>query len=233
MIVDVHLVLEHIFYYVSENEGTLKTLYNLHKLDLLNLTQGLCITSFDTRFPKIFSKASLVVASQSKGSISHFDRVASFAAWDENQCGLKDVIKDQLGSFEISHQEEIDANTDKDSKVRAVATQALQTSVLWITQFINYIDDTYKGFMRQHTFTTSKAWELVTQLGRRIFLEVSLPRVGVCTSITVGRDNPILFMHKLVLWPILRSHDIMKAFKDASLRICQVSHSQFGRRGHR
>lgn len=215
LVVDVHLVFEHLYDMVAPNEGVLKVLNNIQKLDLENLTQGLCITSFETRLPKILSKASMVMPSRSVKGVSHFDRSETYAAWDEPVCGTREVIEFHLNTFAITHQDDIDSNTEEGSRGRELATKSLQASVLWIHKFMSYIDETYKGFMRQHTFTDSKAWELTTQLGKRICVEVSAPRTGLLTQI---RIKDILTIHKLVFWPILRSLDVMKSYQDANFR---------------
>lgn len=147
--------------------------------------------------------------------VSHFDRVPSYADWDRRPFGTKTLLEDNLRSFERSHQEQIDSATTLDTKGRIVATQSLQLSSAWVTHFISFIDETYQSFMKQHTFTEEKAWELTTQLGRRVFLEIASLRNGIITAICIGADAQEQ-ISRLVFWAIFRCHDIMKSFKDAN-----------------
>lgn len=209
LVVDAHLVFEHLFYLSGDNENSLKQLNNILKLELSNMTQGLCIQSFETRIPKMFSKSTRYPKGKGK---THFDGIPNYAAWENSSEGTKELIAEHLATFQTSHQNDIEEYTLPDSKGRDIASKSLVLAVLWIQSFVTYIDDTYKGFMRQHTFTAEKAWELTTQLGRRIFIEVSVPRNGVLTSFNIGKNDKI---NKLTFWPIVRCNDIMKTFKDA------------------
>jgi hypothetical protein len=92
---------------------------------------------------------------------------------------------------------------------------ALNNSVAWILQLVGYMEDTYKDLIRQNTFTIEKAWQLVTQLARRIFLEVSRPRIGVNNTFRVGDNEQI---GRLILWPVLKCQDIMKRYKESGFK---------------
>jgi hypothetical protein len=117
--------------------------------------------------------------------------------------------------FEEAHQELIDTTLDPESKAYHLAQQALNNSVSWIIQLVGYMEDTYKDLIRQNTFTIDKAWQLVTQLARRILLEVSRPRIGVNNSFKVGDNDQI---GRLVLWPVLKCQDIMRRYKEAGFK---------------
>lgn len=207
--VDVHLVFEHLFYLSGDNENSLKQLNNILKLELSNMTQGLCIQSFETRIPKMFSKTTRYP--KGKGKML-FNGIPNYSAWENSSEGTKELIAEHLATFKTLHQNDIDEYTLPETKGRDLASKSLVLAVCWIRSFVTYIDDTYKSFMRQHTFTPEKAWELTTQLGCRIFIEVSVPRNGVLTSFNIGKNEKI---NKLTFWPIIRCNDIMKAFQDA------------------
>lgn len=83
----------------------------------------------------------------------------------------------------------------------------------WVSAFIIFIEDLYSSFIRQNTFTIEQAWELTTQLARRVLVEVAVPRNGVTSAINIKEYAKTKL---LVLWPILKSHDVMKAYKDAN-----------------
>jgi hypothetical protein len=89
LIVDVHLVIEHIYNAISVNDVTLKQLQSVYKLKFENLTQGLAVSSFDARIPNYFSKTCNLVTKSSKSNVSCFDSTPSYALWDEPQSGAK------------------------------------------------------------------------------------------------------------------------------------------------
>jgi hypothetical protein len=200
MIVDAHLVLEHIYDQVSDTEGGVKIHQGLRKADLDDLTQSLMITSFDSRIPKYFASSGSAAPSIRKANASYFDRIPTYRDWDEPITGFRDRLKEELQIFDTSHSEVIRNSLDPTNLAYSIATASVTNSVTWILLLVGYIDDTYKNLMTQNTFTTDKAWQLATQLARRIFYEVSFPRLGV---MMVTRS----------FWPIVRCLDIMNRYK--------------------
>jgi hypothetical protein len=176
----------------------------------------MAITSFETRIPKYFSKSVAVVSGAGrKGGYSHFDRIPTYNDWNETTIGYRDRLKEELANVERVHENIIETKMDNSSKAFAIAKLSLKESVSWVVKLISYIDDTYSDLVRHNTFVSDKAWQLTTQLARRIFMEVSLPRQGIQNLINVG-DN--VRIGPLILWPIIKSHDIMKRYKDASFK---------------
>jgi hypothetical protein len=94
MIVDAHLVLEHIYEQVSDTEGGVKMHQGLRKADLDDLTQSLMITSFDSRIPKYFASSGSAAPSIRKANASYFDRFPAYRDWDEPITGFRDRLKE-------------------------------------------------------------------------------------------------------------------------------------------
>jgi hypothetical protein len=207
----------HIYAYVSESDGALKQLQSLYKLKIDNMTQGLAIQSFETRIPKFFAKNGSITSGMAKSrtGTSYFDQIPSFRDWDEPMTGFRDRLKEELRNFESTHTRVIEDRLDAHSKAFIIAKLAVTESVTWILQLIMYMDDTYKDLIRHYAFTVEKAWQLTTQLVRKIFMEVSLPRQGMQNLFTVG-DNAAI--GKLTFWPIVKAHDVMKRYKDSSFK---------------
>lgn len=216
LFIDVHVIFEHIFDMVEGQDSTLTTLHSIAKLDLANMTQALCLNSFVARVPKLLSRSSnLAVPTKSSKGISHFDNVETYTNWENQNFGTKSLITKALNSFEYSHQGQINAQwPDELARGRVLATKALNSAGSWIRQFISYVDETYNSFYRHSGFTSERAWEVTTQLARRIFIEVATPREGVFSAIKIGQGQRRRL--NIVFWPMLKSHDIMKEFKDAN-----------------
>jgi hypothetical protein len=214
LVVDAHLVLEHIHTVVTENDSIIQKLQGLHKLKIENLTQAVALGSFENRIPKYFSKSSAIASSALKRT-SHFDQIPSFKEWNAPTHGFRDRLKDELNAFDRTHTRVIEDTLLADSKAYSVAKFSLNESITWIGQLINYMDETYNDLIRHNTFADDKAWQLTTQLVRRIFLEVSSPLTGIINLFKVGHNEEI---GQLIFWPMLRAHDIMKRYKDASFK---------------
>lgn len=215
LFVDVHLVFENLFHMIEKNESTLKTLHSIAKLNLANMTEALCLMSFDARVPKILSESSnLAFPTKTSKRVSHFDKVDSHIDWANQHYGTKALITNALNGFEISHQIQINTHwPDETNRGRILATKALSTAGSWIREFISYIDATYNSFHLHSSFSAERSWELTTQLGRRILIDMAAPREGVSTAIKIGQGNSRC--NNIVFWPMLRAHDVGKAFKDA------------------
>jgi hypothetical protein len=200
MVVDAHLVLEHIYDQVSESEGRVKIHQGLRKADLDDLTQSLLLTSFDSRLPKFFASAGSTAPSIRKPNASYFDRIPSYRDWDEPITGFRDRLKEEIQIFDTSHSEVIRNSLDPTGMAYSIATSSVPHSITWILLLVGYMDDTYKNLMTQNTFTSEKAWQLVTQLARRIFYEVSIPRLGVKNLFKVSEPQ---MMVPRSFWPIV------------------------------
>jgi hypothetical protein len=96
-----------------------------------------------------------------------------------------------------------------------MAKQALNNSVSWIFKLVGYMEETYQDLITANTCTVKKAWQLVTQLARRIFLEVSKPQIGVNTTFKVGDNDQ---NGTFILWPVLKFQDVMKRYKEVGFK---------------
>lgn len=213
-IVDVHLVFEHVFGQTSqEGVGTMEQLQQINKMKLTNLAQSLAIKSFEKRIPKYFMKPLDAATAHTGRTDSHFVGVHSYMEWDKPLKGYRDRLRDEIKVFSTTHMRTIDnahANDTLNDTAYAISKESVLTSTTWILEFINYIDDTYKEMLRHNTFSTTKAWELVTQLGRRIFMELSVPRVGVQNTFDVEDAGA---MAQQIFWPVVKCQDIMKRYQ--------------------
>jgi hypothetical protein len=96
-------------------------------------------------------------------------------AWDVPRQGFRDRLKEEVRMVERSHLSIINDSLIPGSKAHGIAVMSVKNSVAWILQFIMYIDDTCRDLIGENTFSKEKAWQLVTQLGTRIFKEISKP----------------------------------------------------------
>jgi hypothetical protein len=215
-VVDAHLVLVHVYTNVSDSETTIKQLQVLTKLKIENLTQSIAISSFETRIPKFFSKSTTIASGMlKKSSYSHFDQIPSYKEWDQSTNGYRARLKEELKNFDIAHTKLIEDTLDVNSKAYSILKLSVTESITWILQLIMYMDDTYNDLIRHNTFSEEKAWQLTTQLAKRIFSEISAPRNGVQNFFKVADNESI---GRLMFWPIIKSQDLTKRSKDASFK---------------
>lgn len=218
-VVDVHLVFEHVFGQTSQEQvGTMDQLQQINKMKLTNLAQSLAIRSFEKRLPKYLMKPLDTGPSRSGRSDSHFIGIPDYTDWDKPLKGHRDRLREEVKVFNTTHMRTLDNAYTSETltpQAYAIAKESVLTSTTWILEFINYIDDTYKEMLRHNTFSSSKAWELVTQLGRRVFMELSIPRIGVQNTFDVS--DP-LSMSQQIFWPTIKCQDIMKRYQQHSFK---------------
>jgi hypothetical protein len=209
LIVDVHMVFEHLY---SSAEKTVPALQQLKKIEMTDMSQGIAVSSFDQPIPKLlceYTGYSVVLVDE-----SYFDRVKSFKEWDTPHTGYRARLKQDLRSFELSHKQLVLNNTLPSSSLQAVASLSRTYSISWIEAFIIFIDDTYDE-LTQAKFSAARGWSLITRLACRILMEVSAPRNGIKQTFTTGRNDLIA---KQIFWSIIQSHDIMAKYKDQSFK---------------
>lgn len=218
LIVDVHLVLEHVYHQAFSDDGSVKELNGLFKIKIDNITQGLAISSFDCSMPKFFSVAPSAANKKPKirkPDSSHFDNIDNYEDWDLPIMGFRAKLKDHLEEFEETHVRMIGEVLSPDEPAYRIATMSVQTSVSWIQSFIAYLDETYLDTARLQSFTPARAWQLVTQIGRRILHDVAAPRTGVRKLFRVGDNTKIA---QAMFWPMVQSHELMTRYKKANFK---------------
>ncbi len=206
LIVDVHIVMEHVSASLSSNE-IISRLEKQVKLKVPTLADGLAMSSFQNAVPRFFSKAG--AHKVIKNDASYFNEIASFEEWDTPITGFRDLLKEELSTFRESHQRNIDDTLERNSLIYALATMALTESVAWMEGFIVFLDDYYRD-LSQARFGSKKAWHVTTRLGRRMLLEIAMPRNGVQHSFLPGKNDQIC---QRIVWSVLKCHDIMARYK--------------------
>jgi hypothetical protein len=226
LIVDVHMVFEHLY---SAAEKTVPTLQQLKKIDMTDMSQGIAVSSFDQWIPKLLCEGTSYSVVQMDES--YFDCIKSYKEWDAPHTGYRAWLKQDLRSFDAAHQTLVANSTVPQSALHATASLSRTYSILWIEAFIIFIDDTYDEFT-QAKFSAVRVWSLITRLAYRFLVEVSTPWNGVKQMFTTGPNDLIA---KQIFWSVLQSHDLMANYKDNSfkndslsvLRICQISGDEY------
>jgi hypothetical protein len=211
LIMSAFTVLEHIHSSFT-GQLSLEHLNHLYKLKIDNLNKGYAITSFDSRWPKYFMKGqslSTITADQ-----SFFDRIPTYDAWDENQTGFRDRLKEELESFKIGYERMTIRELDPNSQAYTIAYHSVTASISFLESLIIFVDDIYKELSRAK-FSKVKAWALVTRLMRRIFMDIGLPRVSVQNQFRTGQDEVIA---KHIFWAEVQCLEIMHQFKTQSFK---------------
>lgn len=218
LIVDAHLVFEHIYHQAFSDDGALKDLNVLYKLKIDNITQGLAMSSFDYLTPRFFSNPTTGLNKKpkiKKPDSSHFDNIDTYEDWDLPIMGFRAKLKEELEEFQQTHIRMISESLSADLPAYRIATMSVQASVNWILSFVAYLDETYTETFRLPSFTTARAWQLVTQIGRRILTDVASSRSGVKKLFRVGDNVKIA---QTMFWPMVQSHETMVRYKKANFK---------------
>jgi uncharacterized protein YoxC len=206
LIVDVHIVMEHVSASLSSNE-IISRLEKQVKLKVPTLADGLAMSSFQNAVPRFFSKAG--AHKVIKNDDSYFNEIASFEEWDTPITGYRDLLKEELATFRESHQRNIDDTLERQSIICSIATMALTESCAWMEGLIVFIDD-YHRDLGKARFGTKKSWHVTTRLARRMFVEVATYRNGVQNAFQTGKNVQVC---QRIVWAVLKSHDIMARYR--------------------
>lgn len=206
LIVDVHMVFEHI-HYALEGIDTISTMEKLYKIKVACIADSVAMTSFDTKTPKFFSKVQghRVL----KGDASYFDLISCHADWSDVGTGFKMRLQEALSEFQEAHSSFIDQSVEIGSRPHTLAHAALTESSAWIIGFIQFMDEYYRELSKAK-FGSSKAWHVTTRLAKRILDDVGTQRYGVQNAFHVG-DSWQICQH--IVWAVLKSHDTMTQYK--------------------
>jgi hypothetical protein len=144
-ILDPHIVMEHIHYAVTAKD-TLKRLEGIYKLKLSTIAQGLAVSSFENKVPKLFSKASTYKVI--KDDSSYFDAIPSFADWDEKDNGWRDKLEAELVSLQSSMEDGISLQFGAGTPTYHLVSLSVTRSVGWIRGLKDFMDEYYKELTR-------------------------------------------------------------------------------------
>ena len=205
------MVMEHIHAAISRLDS-ISRLEKLLKLKIKTLADGLAMTLFETKIPRYFSQSAThkVV----KVDASFFDSIPTFEEWDHPNSGFRTRLKEELITFRDGHQDNIDEAFERGSIAYAVANMALTESVAWLEGFIVFLDDCNRDLTKAK-FGSKKAWHVTTPLGRRMMLEIAVPRNGVHNAFQAGKNDQIC---QRIFWSVLKAHDIMARYKRNSYK---------------
>jgi uncharacterized MAPEG superfamily protein len=137
LLVDAHMVFEHVNHGAIEGIGTIATMEKLYKIKVLCIADSVAMTSFDAKTPKYFSR--LQGHRVLKLDASYFDTIVSHSDWADVATGFKMRLQEALAEFQESHACFIDQAVEPGSKGHALAHSALTESVAWIIGFIQFI----------------------------------------------------------------------------------------------
>jgi hypothetical protein len=206
LVVDVHIVMEHIHTAIA-GQDSISMLEKLMKLKVKTLADGLAMKSYENKIPRYFSQAS--VHKVVKHDASHFENIATYEEWDTPITGFRARLKEELQTFREAHLENLDETLRRDSVAYSIANMALTDAVAWLEGFVVFIDEYHRGLTKAG-FGTKKAWHVTTRLGRRMLLEIAVPRNGVQNSFQTGKNNQIC---QRIFWSVIKAHDVMARYR--------------------
>lgn len=212
LVLDVHMICEHIHAQLFGRESTLVNLQNLAKLKLKSDTGGLAATSFERRIPKIFLKS--VAFKAVRQDTSYFYTITSYCEWCAPDDGFRDSFLKLLKEFQQDHQQLLAAELDQTSTFYHVAHTSLTVSVAWLEEFVRYMDDTYTDYV-DSKFNSKKAWNITTRLSKTLLDAISEPRNGLSKSFRTRKPWQI---KNAIFYSTLQSLDIMQKISQAGFK---------------
>ena len=171
-----------------------------------DLADAIAVDSFSHLLPSYL---------QPTTSTPNFDKtclssMTSIKEWQRPETGIKATMKRDVLSFQASYHKRA-----KKFKGGSVAHQLAELCIFHTASFwnclIDWIDETYNEYVL-HKFSVIDAWLLVTQIMRRIFLEMKEHREGVTGSF--GGEGATLAM----IWAILKTLTVMNKYTRAQIK---------------
>ena len=212
LIVDAHMVFERVFYNM-DNTDTLARLQQCYKIKVNSISDGVAITSFDSKIPKFFSRSHGHKVVKSDGSF--LDAIASYQEWDDPGTGYRLRLQEELSNFEDIHGTYLEEYFAEESgKGYSISRLALTESMGWIEGFITFID-TYYRELTKAKFGSPKAWHVTTRLAKRVLDEVGTVRQSAQGGFEAG--NAVKICQNIV-WAVLKAHDVMAEYKRLSFK---------------
>jgi hypothetical protein len=163
LIVDVHMVFEHVY---SASAKTVPTLQQLAKIEMRDMSQGIAVSLFAPRIPKLLTDETGY--SVVRTDESYFDQIKSYKDWEEPGTGFRDRLKADLTAFELAHKQLVVNGTAPSSPLHAAASLSRTYSVSWIEAFVVFINETYTELTRAK-FSYARGWSLINRLDSRFF----------------------------------------------------------------
>lgn len=101
LILDVHAVCEHVYCLMYGKDSTLSNLHDLAKIMLKTDSEGIQVTSFERRIPKLFSRSQNFRMIRSEDC--YFDQILKYSDWDLSEDGYRDSLLSMFNEFQHDH----------------------------------------------------------------------------------------------------------------------------------
>ena len=173
------------------------------KLKLTTDTEGLSVTSFKRKVPKIFSKT--LAFKVIRRDASYFDTIPSYTDWNTTDDGFHDTLLYEFKSFQHYHNQLLRESLGDGTTTYTVAHSSLTNSVSWMEESIRFMDDTYNEYV-DSKFNAKKAWNITTRLARTLLIAIYEPRSGLSKAFRTRKPRQI---KETIFRSTLKSLDIM------------------------
>jgi hypothetical protein len=182
-------------------------------LDIGNLADARALYAFDSRIPCILHTGIHGIDLDT----SFLTAIKDFPAWNAPTTGVRARIVQGLQNFNSIFLDRINSELEceDDELMRSLATTLLATTVSFITSWIAYIDATMKELTEVSKFSQKKAWSMVTRISNRMFRDMHAVRATVIKTVRAKNQRHTC---ALMLWGVLRTHDVMEAYTKSSFQ---------------
>ena len=137
LIVDVHTVLEYIFFSMLY-KNFLESFMRIHKLHISTLAQGLAMTSYEKPIAKFLSSGVVRVV---RNNESYFDRWKTWEDYDHPETGFRSVIKRELEDVLERNRQQVEDRLETETSAHMLATLSTTTSVSIADNIFLFIDN--------------------------------------------------------------------------------------------
>jgi hypothetical protein len=210
---------------VTKGES-LKEMDNLQKSGVKHPSEAVVLYSFKRAVPATFGQGYVDGGTFLPSLKTVQDWDSTFSGASMPKPGLKQLLLERCEGVERHIRSIITEIYEQPgfTEVAHLAKAMLSESVKLLKIFVEYISNLYRELTDRSGFLPEEAWGLVSQCGRRVFLQLSKSRESL--GIIHPRDSPYRNTAR-VLFAMLQTHDEMTKFVLAEIKNHPVISSEY------
>ena len=147
-----------------------------------------------------------------KRNKSHLNKLPDHKSWKSGGEGIHNHIVKQMNLLHSLMQTDINhafGGDPKSAQAMMIAIMSLTSTVTFITQLLQAVDNIYEKLHVMSKFTAEQGWCLTMQILDCIMEDLYAPKDGVLDAMTI---SDLLSVCSHLVWASFKTHDIMTAY---------------------
>jgi hypothetical protein len=184
----------------------LKAEHDTKKVQYASALAARVSTAFATNFPDVFGTGGDLAGKTFGNNMSTHEKWSA----PNGRTGLVRIIRERVPKSCVAIQNSISQKLMGLPEVHSLAREMLAASRDFVLDLTRFVDDFYSEMSLAPSMTTLEAWDLTRTLLAEVLTELRETR----NTVEHSRDTEPL----LTIWGALKTHEIMKRYKDKEFR---------------